>query len=149
MVSAARDAFARADVVVSQLEMRDGAIEATARLCKELNRRFVLNPAPTRTLPKQVYESLYSIVVNEHEALGLSGESSIEKSVGWFLRQGCKMVVVTLGAEGALFSTGTAMTRVAAPVVAAAYTTGAGDSFVGWFRTGVAEGLSAEAHART
>src|ERR1700746_1484754 len=95
MVSAARDAFARADVVVSQLEIRDGAIEATARLCQELNRRFILNPAPTRTLPKQVYESLYSIVVNEHEALGLSGESSIEKSVDWFLRQGCKMVVIT------------------------------------------------------
>src|ERR1700736_895057 len=55
MISAAREAFTRADVVVSQLEIRDGAIEATARLCQELNRRFVLNPAPTRALPKQVY----------------------------------------------------------------------------------------------
>src|SRR5580693_3443618 len=61
MVSAARIAFVHADVVVSQLEIRDGAIEATARLCQELGRRFVLNPAPTRALPKQVYESLYSI----------------------------------------------------------------------------------------
>src|SRR5580692_7015978 len=63
MVSGARDAFAHSDVVVSQLEIRDGAIEATARLCQELNRRFLLNPAPTRSLPKQVYESLHSIVV--------------------------------------------------------------------------------------
>jgi ribokinase len=148
MVSAARDAFARADVVVSQLEIRDGAIEATARLCQELNRRFILNPAPTRTLPKQVYESLYSIVVNEHEALGLSGESSIEKSVDWFLRQGCKMVVITLGAEGVLFSTGTTITRVTAPVVQAVDTTGAGDCFVGWFSTGIAEGLSVDAAVR-
>src|SRR5260370_3457982 len=43
MGSAARDAFARADVAFAQLEVRHGAIEATARFCQELNRRFVLN----------------------------------------------------------------------------------------------------------
>src|ERR1700736_1632736 len=148
MVSDAREAFTRADVVVSQLEIRDGAIEATARLCQELNRRFILNPAPTRALPKQVYESLYSIVVNEHEALGLSAEPSIEKSVDWFLRQGCKIVVVTLGAEGVLFSTGGAITHIAAPLVKPVDTTGAGDCFVGWFSTGVAEGLNIEEAVR-
>ena len=141
MVSAARDAFVQADVVVSQLEIRDGAIDATARLCQELNRRFILNPAPTRMLPKQVYESLYSIVVNEHEARDLSGESSLEKAVGWFLSQGCKTVVVTLGSDGAMFSTGPTITHVAAPTVKPVDTTGAGDCFVGWFSTGLAEGL--------
>jgi ribokinase len=148
MVSAARDAFVQADVVVSQLEVRDGAIEATARLCQELNRRFVLNPAPTRPLPKQVYESLYSIVVNEHEAHSLSGASSIEESVDWFLSRGCKIVVVTLGSEGALFSSGGTITRIPAPVVQAVDTTGAGDCFVGWFATGLAEGLSIEEAVR-
>lgn len=148
MVSAARAAFAQADVVVSQLEVRDGAIEATARLCQELNRRFVLNPAPARALPKQVYESLYAIVVNEHEARSLSGASSIEKSVDWFLSQGCKIVVVTLGPEGVLFSAGDAITPVAAPVVEPVDTTGAGDCFVGWFSTGLAEGLSVEEAVR-
>jgi ribokinase len=144
MVSAAREAFTRADVVVSQLEIRDGAIEATARLCQELNRRFILNPAPTRTLPRQVYESLHSIIVNEHEARDLSGESSIQEAIGWFLSQGCKTVVVTLGSEGATFSTGSASTHVTAPVVEPIDTTGAGDCFVGWFSTGLAEGLSVE-----
>ena len=148
MVSAARDAFVQADVVVSQLEVRDGAIEATARLCQELNRRFVLNPAPTRVLPKQVYESLYSIVVNEHEALTLSGECSIERSVSWFLGRGCKMVVVTLGAAGALYSTGDQIAHVEAPVVKPVDTTGAGDCFVGWFSTGLAEGLNSEESIR-
>src|SRR5258707_12694472 len=64
MVSAARDAFARADVLGSQLEIRDGEIEATARLSQELNRRFILNPAPTRTLPTHAYGSRYSIAAN-------------------------------------------------------------------------------------
>jgi ribokinase len=134
----------QADVVVAQLEIRDGAIEATARLCQELGRRFVLNPAPTRPLPKQVYESLYSIVVNEHEALSLSGEPSIENAVSWFLKQGCKTAVVTLGSEGATFSTGDTLVQVAAPVVEPVDTTGAGDCFVGWFSTGLGEGLEIE-----
>ena len=147
MVSGARAAFAHSDVVVSQLEIRDGAIEATARLCQELNRRLLLNPAPTRSLPKQVYESLHSIVVNEHEALGLSGESSIEKSVDWFLSRGCSSGD-DVGSEGALFSTGSAITHVAAPLVKPVDTTGAGDCFVGWLSTGIAEGLSVEEAVR-
>jgi ribokinase len=148
MVSAARGAFAQADAVVSQLEIRDGAIEATARLCQELNRRFILNPAPARALPKQVYESLYSIVVNEHEARDLSGESSIEKALGWFLNRGCKSAVVTLGSAGATVSSQDGIAHVAAPVVTPVDTTGAGDCFVGWFGVGLAEGLSIEEAVR-
>jgi ribokinase len=78
----------------------------------------------------------------------LSSESSIEKSVGWFLSRGCKIVVVTLGSEGALFSTGSAITHVAAPLVKPVDTTGAGDCFVGWLSTGIAEGLSVEEAVR-
>jgi ribokinase len=148
MVSAAREAFVQADVVIAQLEIRDGAIEATARLCQELNKKFVLNPAPTRPLPKQVYESLYSIVVNEHEALSLSGEPSIEEAIAWFHKQGCKTVVVTLGSQGATFSIGGASAHVAAPVVDPVDTTGAGDCFVGWFGTGLGEGLEIEEAVR-
>jgi ribokinase len=56
--------------------------------------------------------------------------------------------VVTLGAEGVLFSTGGAITHIAAPVVKPVDTTGAGDCFVGWFSTGVAEGLNIEEAVR-
>jgi ribokinase len=148
MVSAAREAFGQAAVVIAQLEIRDGAIEATARLCQELNKKFILNPAPTRPLPKQVYESLYSIVVNEHEALSLSGEPSIEEAINWFHKQGCKTVVVTLGAKGATFSAGNAPVDVAAPIVDPVDTTGAGDCFVGWFGAGLGEGLDLEEAVR-
>src|SRR5258707_4787400 len=58
MVSEARSAFEEAAVVISQLEIRDGAIEAVARICHELGKPFLLNPAPSRTLPKRVYENL-------------------------------------------------------------------------------------------
>ncbi|MBV9107666.1 MAG: ribokinase [Verrucomicrobia bacterium] len=142
MVSAARPVFEKAAAVISQLEIRDGAIEAVARICHELSKPFVLNPAPSRTLPKRIYESLHVIVVNEHEARDLSGQEEIPGAVRRLHSLGCKNVVVTLGARGAMFSEGEKVEFVEAPKVHAADTTGAGDCFVGWLGVGVAEGLS-------
>lgn len=141
IVSSARDAFETADVVISQLEIRDGAIEAVARLCHELRKPFVLNPAPARVLPKTIYESLHTIVVNEHEAATLSGETDIRKAITWFHRQGCRQVVVTLGAEGITISDGENLDHFPARKVEAVDTTGAGDCFVGWLGASIAEGL--------
>jgi ribokinase len=142
MVSAARPAFETASAVISQLEVRDGAVEATARLCHELGKPFILNPAPSRQLPKRIYESLSIIVVNEHEARDISGEKEIPNAIEALHRLGCKNVVVTLGAEGVMFSEGETIESVAAPKVQPVDTTGAGDCFVGWLGVGVGEGLS-------
>src|SRR6202023_2664967 len=100
MVSAARSAFESAAAVISQLEIRDGAIEAVARICHELSRPFVLNPAPSRTLPKRIYESLHVIVVNEHEARDITGQEEIPSAIRRLHSSGWKNVVVTLGARG-------------------------------------------------
>ena len=145
MVSAARPIFETAGAVISQLEIRDGAIEAVARICHELGKPFVLNPAPSRLLPKLVYESLYIIVVNEHEARDITGQEDIPSAVRRLHQLGCKNVVVTLGARGVMFSEGETVEFVAAPKVHAVDTTGAGDCFVGWLGVGVAEGLSLRA----
>jgi ribokinase len=164
MVSAARPAFETASAVISQLEIRDGAIEATARLCQELGKPFILNPAPSRRLPKRIYESLRIIVVNEHEARDISGgiasahstvsKPNVESAVTTLAHQeirdaicalhrmGCKNVVVTLGAEGVMFSEGNEIESIAAPKVQPVDTTGAGDCFVGWLGVGIGEGLS-------
>ena len=145
MVSAARPIFETAGAVISQLEIRDGAIEAVARICHEMGKPFVLNPAPSRLLPKLVYESLYIIVVNEHEARDITGQEDIPSAVRRLHELGCKHVVVTLGARGVMFSEGETVEFVAAPKVHAVDTTGAGDCFVGWLGVGVAEGLSLRA----
>ena len=142
MVSEARPAVEEAAVVISQLEIRDGAIEALARICHELGKPFLLNPAPSRTLPKRVYESLWVIVVNEHEARDLSRQPDIPAAVRWLHELGCKNVVVTLGPRGVMFSDGKTIESVEAPKVHAVDTTGAGDCFVGWLGVGIADGLS-------
>jgi ribokinase len=142
MVSEARTVFEHAAVVISQLEIRDGAIEAVARICHELGKPFLLNPAPARTLPKRVYESLRVIVVNEHEARDLSRQPDIPAAVRWLHVLGCKNVVVTLGPRGVMFSDGKTVESIEAPKVHAVDTTGAGDCFVGWLGVGIADGLS-------
>jgi ribokinase len=142
MVSEARSAFEEAAVVISQLEIRDGAIEAIARICHEMGKPFLLNPAPSRALPKRVYQSLFAIVVNEHEARDLSKQPDIPAAVTWLHGAGCKNVVVTLGSRGVTFSDGKKLESVEAPKVRVVDTTGAGDCFVGWLGVGIAEGLS-------
>jgi ribokinase len=145
MVSDARAVFERASLVISQLEIRDGAIEAAARICHELSKPFLLNPAPSRRLPKQIYESLHIVVVNEHEARDVTGKTDLQESVNSLHQMGCKNVVVTLGSRGVMFSEGKTLEFVEAPKVRAVDTTGAGDCFVGWLGVGIAEGLSLRA----
>lgn len=146
MVSAARPAFEAADVVISQLEINDEAVDAVAKICSELGKPFILNPAPTRPLSKVLYERVHVLVVNEHEARSLSGEEDIDTAVAWFEKHGCRAVVVTLGAAGAKFASFTEGTRGSVPAtkVVPVDTTGAGDCFVGWLGVGIAEGLSLE-----
>ncbi|MBV8227906.1 MAG: ribokinase [Verrucomicrobia bacterium] len=150
MISAARSAFEAADVVISQLEIRDEAVEAVAKTCNELGKRLILNPAPTRPLSKAVYEWVHVLVVNEHEARSLSGEEDIEAAVTWFEKQGCRAVVVTLGAAGAKFVSFADGERGSMPAtkVVPVDTTGAGDCFVGWLGVGIAEGLGLERSVR-
>jgi ribokinase len=146
MISSARAAFEAADVVISQLEIKDEAVEAVAKICNELGRRFILNPAPTRPLAKVLYEWVHVLVVNEHEARSLSGEEDIDTAVTWFEKQGCPAVVVTLGAAGAKFASFADGKRGSVPAtkVVPVDTTGAGDCFVGWLGVGIAEGLGLE-----
>jgi ribokinase len=142
MVSSARSAFERASVVIAQLEIRDGAIEAAARICHDFGKRFLLNPAPSRLLPKRIYESLYIVVVNEHEARDVTGKTDLRESVQHLHGLGCKNVIVTLGSKGVMFSEGETLEFIEALKVQALDTTGARDCFVGWLGVGVAEGLS-------
>lgn len=146
MISAARSAFEVADVVISQLEIKDEAVYAVAEICSELGKQFILNPAPARPLTNSLYRRINVLVVNEHEARSLSGKEDIDAAVDWFEKQGCRAVVVTLGAAGAKFASFADGKRGSMPAtkVVPVDTTGAGDCFVGWLGVGIAEGLCLE-----
>ncbi|MDJ0462368.1 ribokinase [Streptomyces sp. H27-C3] len=138
-VRAARDLLGAARVVSVQLEI---PLETVAEVVRTLpaGTRLVLNPSPPAPLPAQVLAACDPLVVNEHEARFLLGETAGQDPEGWacgLLRLGPRSVVITLGAAGALVADGSADTcvRVPSPRVDAVDTTGAGDAFtaaLGW-----------------
>jgi ribokinase len=79
---------------------------------------------------------------NEHEAAILTGERDAERAGRKLLDAGCRNVVITLGARGAMLVSAQGTRRFPAPKVRPVDTVGAGDCFTGWLATGIAEGLT-------
>ena len=127
-IASARDVIAAADVLLAQLEVPVDATSAAAGLA----RRSILNPAPAVALPR----GFDLIVPNDTEAaaLGLPAAAG-----GWGAD-----VVVTLGAQGALWVEPDGTTHDVAPAKAPGIvdSTGAGDAFCGALAVALAEGRS-------
>ena len=113
------------------------AIEAAAALAHQHSIPFILNPAPAQKLPARLLRLVDTLTPNEHEAALLSGEKRVEKAAAALLRRGCRRVVVTLGAKGALVCDENGTHRIAAPRVRAVDTVGAGDCLTAWLTVGL------------
>ena len=137
--------IAGADVVMSVLEI---PVEAAAR-AMEIGRRHgartVLNPAPARALPDDVFPMVDYLTPNESELrvlLGLPADDPrpSRELAGELRARGVANVVVTLGGTGALVLTDEVDEVVPALPVEAVDTTGAGDAFNAGFAVALAEG---------
>jgi ribokinase len=94
-----------------------------------------------------VLGGLDPLVVNEHEAAFLLGESvegvgAALAAASELLALGPKSAVVTVGADGAVFAEGDDAGHVPAPEAEVVDTTGAGDAFVGALALRLARGAS-------
>lgn len=83
-----------------------------------------------RKVVRPLLDAADVLKVNDEEALLFTGESSLEAALGRLGRER-RLVVVTRGSEGCLWSWRGETGAVAAPQVVVADTTGAGDAFVG------------------
>lgn len=133
--------FARAKVVVAQLEIPLSAVEAAAEMALENGAIFLLNPAPARKLPKSLLAKVGVLVPNESEAELLTGKSDPSQAARVLLSRGVARVAITLGAAGVLLLDETGERILQAPRVKPLDTTGAGDCFCGWLAAGLADGL--------
>ncbi|MFD5267552.1 ribokinase [Streptomyces sp. NPDC058335] len=131
-VRAAAGLFHTSRVVSAQLEI---PLETVVEVVRSLvpGSRFVLNPSPPRPMPAEVLAACDPLIVNEHEAKVILGDTAAgDRPEDWarvLLAKGPKSVVVTLGSQGALVASAEGAERVAAVKVDAVDTTGAGDSF--------------------
>jgi ribokinase len=134
-VATAGSLFHASRVVSAQLEIPLETVEEVVRSLAP-GSRFVLNPSPPRRLPSEVLAACDPLIVNEHEAKVILGESAAgvsDEPADWarlLLAKGPRSVVITLGARGALVASASGeVARIAAVEVDAVDTTGAGDAF--------------------
>ena len=132
-------------VVTAQCEIKQEVTLAAFRAAKARGCTTILNPAPFEPLSSELLELTDWLIPNETEFRELHGElPSSDKALQSF-RPG-KNSIVTLGALGAvLVGADRSIVRIAAPVVSAVDTTGAGDAFVGTFASTLASGMRPEA----
>jgi ribokinase len=130
-------------LVLAQLEVPEEAVVAAARAAG----RFVLNASPARALPAELLEAADPLIVNAGEAAAVTGADAKDprELAAAAHARGVRSIVITLGADGALWSTADGVLERRAPRVAVVDTTGAGDVFAGTLAARLGRGAEAEA----
>lgn len=135
--------LADAKVLLMQLEIPLETVTRATQIAKDLGIQVVLNPAPKRPLPRELLRQVDILIPNEVEAAMLVGASvgTDPKEIGeQLLREGSKMVVITLGSAGALVMSDKGILQIPAFEVEVVDTTAAGDAFIAGFIAGMLEG---------
>lgn len=144
-VNLAEAKIAESDVVMTVLEVPTEAARRAMELGRRHGARTILNPAPARALPPDIFASVDYLTPNESELrilLGLPADDprSSRELAAELRRRGVRNVVVTLGRQGALILTDDLDQMVPAVPVDVVDTTGAGDAFNSGFAVALAEG---------
>jgi ribokinase len=149
-----REAIEAAKVFVTQLEQPIEAALRGLEIARAAGAVTVFNPAPAAAVPERLYALCDYVIPNETEAADITGiaVSTVEdaKRAGdVLLKKGAGAAIITLGARGALFHGKTQSVMIGAfNAGKVVETAGAGDSFVGAFAAGLAEGMDPVAAAR-
>lgn len=135
-----------AKVFVTQLEQPVDAAKRALQVARAGGAKTILNPAPATELDDDILSLCDYLTPNESEAEALTGlpvttVAEAELAADALMARGVGAVMITLGANGALYRDRTRSVHV--PVISAGKvvdTTGAGDAFNGGFAVALAEG---------
>jgi len=133
------------------LEIPFATVHETFRWAKSNGATTFLNAAPAVVADQAIYSLTDYLFVNETEAQTLSGLNfktsdltAVEQVADWFLNQGVKKVVITLGADGSFYKDHEMTHFVPSEKVKVVTTTGAGDAYVGAFMSEIIAGKTVE-----
>jgi sugar/nucleoside kinase (ribokinase family) len=131
------------------LERLDGP--PTAELLKKAQQKKLTTSLDIIGFPGQDYEYVFGeaypfidyLLINDDDALLLSGQRDVSAAIEWFLNRGVKTCAITVGPQGALVrSQDDQEFRVPAYAVEVIDTTGCGDAFSAGFIAGLTWGAS-------
>lgn len=138
--------FEKGDIVVLQNEISN--VDYIVEKAYDLGLTIVLNPAPFHEDLKKIDLNKISVLIlNEVEAEEFSGESQIEKIKEFFKGKNIK-TVLTLGSKGCLYFDKDTELYCPAFCVDVIDTTSAGDTFTGYFVSGLVKNLDIESNLR-
>lgn len=135
--------FTAGDLVLMQYETSQ--VEYMVEKSHEKGLLVALNPSPfVEKLKSFDYSKIDYLILNESEGQSITGEKETKKVIEKLLTICGGVVVLTLGGDGAVFADKNEYVFVPAFKVNAVDTTGAGDTFTGYFLTEFLNGNSAE-----
>ena len=146
-IDAARSGIATAKLLLCQLETPLATVEHAIRVAREEGVKVILNPAPAQDLSQDLLKQVDFLILNETEASQLSKVTVIDQTTAQaasevLLGFGVTTIILTMGGHGALITQQSSSQFIAAIKVDVVDTTAAGDTFVGAFAVGIANGLS-------
>jgi ribokinase len=142
--------LAHGTVMLVQLEIPIVTVERALQFAKAHGMMTILNPAPASPVSDDLLRHIDLLTPNETEAEVLTGITvsdppSAATAAKTLLLRGPRVVIVTLGAQGALLCTASVARHLPAIPVEAVDTTAAGDAFNGALAAALAGKLQADA----
>lgn len=146
-IEAARPCMEGVEFFLIQLEIPIPTIVRSVELADSLGLKVILNPAPMKSLPDDLFGKIWLITPNQTEAEMLTGvhvatEEDARKAAAALFAKGVKNVIITMGSKGSMVCTPEAAEFVPSRKVQAIDTTGAGDVYNGALVAALADGKS-------
>jgi ribokinase len=137
------DIIRSAGVVLTQLEIPIETVQHLAKICRRERVPLILDPAPAKEIPENLFGEVEWFTPNEIEASFFAGNSNSgadtsdpEVMAKTLMERGIKGLVLKLGARGAFLATRDGVAEMVTSFdVEAIDTTAAGDAFNGAFAT--------------
>ncbi len=131
-----RALIVESDYCVMQLEIPVETVLKVCEIANDTGTKIILNPAPYKELPGEIFPQIDYIIPNEHEVHDLTGvypdnEENTRKAVLKLKQMGVKNVIITLGERGCAYNVGDSVYFKPALKTNVVDTTSAGDTFVG------------------
>ena len=133
-----KDIVDSADIILLQLEYPIDVTEEIIRYANSKNIKVVLNPAPYKTISRDVLDMVYAITPNAFELTALANTNN---TIDGLKKVNINNIVCTQGSENVLVKAGKDIKEIKVRKVKAIDTTGAGDIFNAYFVFNLDKGI--------